>query len=150
MEESYKEDEYYYLEYLMDYYQNPRNHGTIDNPTISYEEGNPSCGDVIRLDLIMKNGKIEDIKFSGKGCVISQASASILTEMIKGKTVEEVKKIGIEIATEQCADLLEHDVRFFHFYTLNQSDAVLQIVKNLNLHNRKPVGSENTSLSESS
>jgi methylenetetrahydrofolate reductase (NADPH) len=68
----------------------------------------------------------------------------------KGSTVEEVKKIGIEIATEQCADLLEHDVRFFHFYTLNQSDAVLQIVKNLNLHNRKPVGSENTSLSESS
>ena len=96
MEESYKEDEYYYLEYLMDYYQNPRNHGTIDNPTISYEEGNPSCGDVIRIDLIVKNGKIEVIKFSGKGCVISQASASILTEMIKGKTVEEVKKIGKE------------------------------------------------------
>ena len=96
MEESYKEDEFYYLEYLMDYYQNPRNYGTIDNPTISYEEGNPSCSDVIRMDLIMKNGKIEDIKFSGKGCVISQASASILTEMIKGKTVEEVKKIGKE------------------------------------------------------
>jgi methylenetetrahydrofolate reductase (NADPH) len=51
-----------------------------------------------------------------------------------GSTAEEAKKVGIEVATEQCADLLQHGVRYFHFYTLNQSDAVLQIVSNLGLH----------------
>jgi methylenetetrahydrofolate reductase (NADPH) len=52
-----------------------------------------------------------------------------------GSTAEEAKKVGIEVATEQCADLLEHGVRYFHFYTLNQSDAVVQIVSNLGLQN---------------
>jgi methylenetetrahydrofolate reductase (NADPH) len=52
-----------------------------------------------------------------------------------GPTAEEAKKVGIEIATEQCADLLEHGIRYFHFYTLNQSDAVLQIVSSLGLQN---------------
>lgn len=52
-----------------------------------------------------------------------------------GSTAEEAKKVGIEVATKQCADLLEHGVRYFHFFTLNQSDAVLQIVSNLNLQN---------------
>ena len=94
MEEGFKEDEFLYLEYLMDYYQNPRNYGTLEHPTLSYKEGNPACDDVIRMDFITKDGRIEDIKFSGKGCVISLASASMLTEMIKGKTLEEAKKIG--------------------------------------------------------
>ncbi len=94
MEDFQESDEFFYLEYLLDYYENPRNYGTIEKADISYEEGNPSCGDVIRIDLKLEEGKIKDIKFSGKGCVISQASASILTEMVKGKALEEIKKIG--------------------------------------------------------
>ncbi len=81
-------------EYLLDHYENPRNYGTIENPDYTYEEGNPSCGDVLRIDVKVKDGVIEDVRFSGRGCVISQASASILTELIKGKTLDEVRQIG--------------------------------------------------------
>jgi nitrogen fixation NifU-like protein len=80
------------MEIILDHYRNPRNFGKIENADISYEEGNPSCGDIIRIDMKIKNNVIEDIKFSGKGCTISQASASILTEMVTGKNLEEVKK----------------------------------------------------------
>jgi len=78
------------LEYILDHYKNPRNFGTIEDADLSYEEGIPSCGDVIRLDLKIRNNKLEDIKFSGTGCAISQASVSILTENVAGKEIEDV------------------------------------------------------------
>jgi len=78
------------LEYILDHYKNPRNFGTIENADFSYEEGIPSCGDVIRLDLKIRNNKLDDIKFSGTGCAISQASVSILTENVTGKEIGEV------------------------------------------------------------
>jgi nitrogen fixation NifU-like protein len=78
------------LEYILDHYKNPRNFGTIEDADLSYEEGIPSCGDVIRLDLKIRNNKLEDIKFSGTGCAISQASVSILTENVTGKEIENV------------------------------------------------------------
>lgn len=81
-------------EFILDHYKNPRNHGTIENADASYEEGIPSCGDVVRLDLKLKDGIVEDVKFSGKGCAISQASCSIMTEAVIGKTVDEVMSIG--------------------------------------------------------
>jgi len=78
------------LEYILDHYKNPRNYGTIEDPDLSYEEGIPSCGDLIRLDLKLNDGKLADVKFSGTGCAISQASVSILTEQVTGKDIEEV------------------------------------------------------------
>lgn len=78
------------LEYILDHYKNPRNFGTIDDPDFTYEEGIPSCGDVIRVDLKIRDKRLEDIKFSGTGCAISQASVSILTENVTGKEIEEV------------------------------------------------------------
>jgi nitrogen fixation NifU-like protein len=78
------------LEYILDHYKNPRNFGMIEDADLSYEEGIPSCGDVIRLDLKIRNNKLEDIKFSGTGCAISQASVSILTENVTGKEIEDV------------------------------------------------------------
>ena len=78
------------LEFILDHYKNPRNFGTIDDADCSYEEGIPSCGDLIRLDLKVRDDKLEDIKFSGTGCAISQASVSILTENVEGKGIEEV------------------------------------------------------------
>ncbi len=83
-------------EYLLDHYENPRNFGTLENPSFSYEEGNPSCGDVIRIDVRVNDNRIEDIRFSGKGCVISQAAASILTETVRGKTLDEVRAFSKE------------------------------------------------------
>jgi nitrogen fixation protein NifU and related proteins len=83
-----------YRQNILDHYQNPRNFGTLEHPDISAEDSNPLCGDEIRIDLLVKDGVIEDVRFSGKGCSISRAAASMLTEEIRGKTLEEVKRIG--------------------------------------------------------
>ncbi|MEK6948130.1 MAG: Fe-S cluster assembly sulfur transfer protein SufU [Nanoarchaeota archaeon] len=83
-----------YQEIILDYWKNPKNKGIINNPTSSFKDSNPSCGDIVQVDLKINNNKIEDIKFSGDGCIISQASASMLTEFIKNKTIDEAKNIS--------------------------------------------------------
>jgi nitrogen fixation NifU-like protein len=86
-----------YRENILDHYQNPRNYGRLENPDITYEDDNPLCGDVLRLDLKLdEDNRIVEVGFSGEGCAISQASASMLTEEILGKTLEEVKHLGKE------------------------------------------------------
>ncbi len=82
-----------YRDNIIDHYQNPRNYGTLDQPDISYEDSNPVCGDEIRIDLKIDQGRVVDARFHGHGCSISQASASMLTEEIIGKTLDEVKRI---------------------------------------------------------
>lgn len=89
-------DDQFYREYILDHYKNPRNFGRIENPTLSHEEDNPLCGDIIGIDLQVRDGKVDDVKFHGRGCAISQASASLLTERIKGMTLDEARKIGKE------------------------------------------------------
>jgi nitrogen fixation NifU-like protein len=84
------------MENILDHYENPRNKGVLDDPDISHEEDNPVCGDHIRVDLKVDGGIITDVRFSGRGCSISQASASMLTEEIKGKPLDEVKHWGKE------------------------------------------------------
>lgn len=83
-----------YREVILDHYQNPRNYGTLEPADVSYEEDNPVCGDHIRLDLRLANGRVSEVRFSGHGCAISQASASMLTEAIQGKTLEELKSFS--------------------------------------------------------
>jgi len=90
----------FYRQNILDHYQNPRNFGTLEAPDISAEDSNPLCGDKIRMDLKVKDGAIEDVRFTGIGCSISRAAASMLTEEIKGKTLEEVKAIGREEVLE--------------------------------------------------
>ena len=82
-----------YRENILEHYQNPSNYGTIDEPDITYEDTNPLCGDRIRIDVRVKDGKIAEIKFSGRGCAISQAAASILTEMVDGEELETVRDL---------------------------------------------------------
>ena len=82
-----------YRDNIIDHYQNPRNYGTLEHPDISYEDSNPVCGDELRIDLQVKDNTVVDARFSGHGCSISQASASMLTEEIIGKSLEEVKQI---------------------------------------------------------
>jgi len=87
----------FYKENILDHYRNPRNAGKLEHPTHSHEEHNPLCGDVIRIDLhVNEDNVIDQVAFRGKGCAISQASASMLMEMIEGKTLDEAKKIGKE------------------------------------------------------
>ena len=82
-----------YQEELLDHYENPSNYGTLPNPDISHEEDNPLCGDHIRMDLIVKDDMIAEVRFSGHGCTISQAAASMLTEKIEGKSLAEIKQL---------------------------------------------------------
>ena len=112
-----------YRDYILEHYRRPHNFGVIDEPTARYEGANPLCGDRITLMLGIKDGVVADVAFTGRGCAISQASASLLTDEIKGKPVADVAKltsqdlldlIGIEIspARLKCAlhslDTLEH------------------------------------------
>ena len=85
-----------YMEQILDHYQDPRNFGKIPDADLSHEEGNPSCGDLIRIDIKLDGDRIKDIKFSGKGCAISQASSSMLTERLMGARLEDVKAMGKE------------------------------------------------------
>lgn len=85
-----------YKAHIMELYKSPSNYGELENPTHEHTETNSSCGDEITLQLNVKNGKIEDVKFQGSGCVISLVSSSLLTDKIKGKELEEVKKLSRE------------------------------------------------------
>ena len=73
-----------YRDFILDHYRNPRNAGTIEDADASFEDINPLCGDKIRRDLKVEDGKVADVRFAGRGCAISMASASLLTEQIKG------------------------------------------------------------------
>lgn len=66
----------------------------LEHPTVSREEHNPLCGDKVRVDLLIANGVIEDMRFSGRGCAISQAAVSMLTEALKGQPIEAAKAFG--------------------------------------------------------
>jgi len=83
-----------YKDIILDYYRNPRNYGELPDPDVRAKDSNPLCGDIIEMQLKIREGKIDDIRFTGKGCAISQASASMLTEAVKGKTLDEVKAMG--------------------------------------------------------
>jgi len=88
----------FYRELILDYYRNPRNFGKLDPHDIDAKDLNPLCGDEIEMQIRVSPGKdkIEEIKFIGKGCAISQASASMLTELAKGKPLEWVKALSRE------------------------------------------------------
>jgi nitrogen fixation NifU-like protein len=121
-----------YREYILDHYKNPRNFGRLEHADISHEENNPLCGDVIGMDFRVRDEVIEDVRFHGRGCAISQASASLLTERLKGMSLEEARKIdkadvleelGIEIspARLKCA-LLSLKVLKVGAYGLSQEE----------------------------
>ena len=79
-----------YQDLILDHYRNPRNQGKLAKATHRGTADNPTCGDKLHMDIIVKNDIIEDVRFSGSGCAISQASASFLTEYVKKKPVKEV------------------------------------------------------------
>ena len=82
-----------YREVILDHSKHPRNKGTLDPADFSYEDTNPLCGDEIRIDVRVAGDRISEIRFSGRGCAVSQASASILTEMVDGQPLDEVKAL---------------------------------------------------------
>src|SRR3954453_12210259 len=112
-----------YRDYILEHYRRPHNFGVIEDATASFEGSNPLCGDRITMQLGIENGTVERVGFTGRGCAISQASASLLTDEIKGKPVADVAAfratdvldlLGIDIspARLKCAmlsfDALQH------------------------------------------
>ncbi|NOZ29987.1 MAG: SUF system NifU family Fe-S cluster assembly protein [Chloroflexi bacterium] len=83
-------DDLYRME-ILEHYRHPRNYGRLEDPDITYHDSNPFCGDEITLDLKIEDGRIVDARFVGHGCAISRASASMMTEEIKGRTLEELR-----------------------------------------------------------
>ncbi|OAI42067.1 hypothetical protein AYO38_11735 [bacterium SCGC AG-212-C10] len=79
-------------EAILDHYRRPRNRGTLPAPAAHYEGMNPVCGDEILLDVHADGGTIVDLAFGGQGCSISQASASMMTEKVKGRTLDEIER----------------------------------------------------------
>lgn len=83
-----------YREYILDHYRNPRNYGKLEHPSTHAEDSNPLCGDQLGMDLLVEGDHVSEVRFQGRGCAISQAAASMLSEMIEGKTVAEVVALG--------------------------------------------------------
>ena len=94
-------DDQFYREFILDHYKNPRNFGRIEDADISHEEYNPLCGDMVGMDFRIEDGVIEDVRFHGRGCAISQASASLMTERLKGMSVEEARGISRDDVLEE-------------------------------------------------
>ena len=83
-----------YKELILEHYKHPKNKGELPPPALKAEGINPSCGDELELFIDLKDQTIADVKFTGEGCAISQSSASMMTEAIRGKTVEEVLELS--------------------------------------------------------
>jgi nitrogen fixation protein NifU and related proteins len=82
-----------YQDIILDHYKNPRNRATLRDDEVLADEENPMCGDQIRLTARVEDGRIVDVRYDGKGCAISQASASMMTEVLKGRTTEEAQAL---------------------------------------------------------
>lgn len=107
-----------YREIILDHYRTPRNRGELDPPAVSAEGYNPLCGDEIRIFIIVENGVVSDVRFNGSGCSISQSSTSMMTTAIKGKPVDEVRKVVR---------------RFKHMMTLDEDGDTTPVDESLNL-----------------
>jgi nitrogen fixation NifU-like protein len=85
-----------YRERIIDHYRNPRNQGMLEDAHCSGQEDNPVCGDTVRVDVRLGDGRVTAARFSGRGCVLCLAAASLLTEEIRGKTLDELQALRDE------------------------------------------------------
>jgi len=108
-----------YQEVILDHYRRPRNKGTLPAPTGSASLRNPLCGDEVDVQVEVRDGKVAEVKFGGRGCSISQASASMMTELVKGRTPEEVRALG-----ERFAEMIRGDAAAASDEKLGQARAL--------------------------
>ncbi len=85
-----------YIDNLIDYYQNPRNKGRLEDATVSASGGNPGCGDVVTMYVKIRDGIAEQVRFEGEGCTISQAGASMVAEKYEGQPLEEIESADVD------------------------------------------------------
>ena len=93
----------FYREEILEHYTHPHHYGRLEHPDISHEENNPLCGDRVRFDIQLDGDgqTVTDVRFSGVGCAISKASASMMSDLIVGKTLEEIKALTKEDVLEE-------------------------------------------------
>lgn len=108
-----------YQEVILDHYRRPRNRGTLAEPTGTASLRNPLCGDEVDVHVALHDGKVADVKFGGRGCSISQASASMMTELVKGRTPDEVHALG-----ERFAKMIRGDAEAAKDQALGQARAL--------------------------
>ena len=90
------------IDFLLDHYENPRNQGEIENPDVNLSGGNPGCADVITMQARFdEDGKVQQVSWDGQGCTISRAAASFVTELVEGKTAEEIEAMSFEDLIDQ-------------------------------------------------
>ena len=90
-----------YGEIILEHWKNPHHYGSIQDATIDVKENNPLCGDTIHITVSLKSAKITDIAFTAQGCAISKAAASILTDLVIDKSIDEIKQITPEKFLEE-------------------------------------------------
>ena len=91
----------FYRENILDHYKNPRNAGHLDHHSATADGVNPLCGDELSVELEIEGDTVQDVRFNGRGCAISQAAASMISDVVKGKTVTEVRALGSEDVLEE-------------------------------------------------
>ena len=91
-----------YQEHILDLFRHPHNFGALHGATHRHTENNPLCGDEVTMQIVMKNEQIEDVRFTGHGCAISTASASLVTDKVKGMTKSDV----VKMTTDEVLELL--------------------------------------------
>jgi nitrogen fixation NifU-like protein len=116
-----------YSPQLLDHFQNPRNAGEVSNPDASVQIENPACGDILKLSLKTSDGRILDIRFRAKGCVPAMACASLLTELLLGKTVQDARNLRREELVLKIGGLPEASAHASHLAL----DALAAILKQL-------------------
>ncbi|WP_125565961.1 Fe-S cluster assembly sulfur transfer protein SufU [Companilactobacillus insicii] len=99
-----------YRQVILDHSDNPHHHGELSDKTNDIELKNPTCGDVLKLDLKVEDGKIQDAAFSGYGCTISQASASMMTDAVIGKTTDEAEEMVQTFSNMIIGDDVDTDI----------------------------------------
>ena len=111
MEKTENQDSSVYTDIILELYKNPPNYGHLIGPNFKSSGGNPSCGDFVSFEAKIVDSKIVDIKFVGNGCAISKASAAMLTEMVKGKNVEEVLKLEGQDMFEKLGQIIQTRIK---------------------------------------
>jgi len=115
-----------YSAQVLDHFQNPRNPGEVGNPDCSVQLENPACGDVLKLSLRIADGRIQEIRFLAQGCVPTMACASLLTELVRGKTVAEARQLRKEELVSAIGGLPEASLHASHL-AIDALQAVIEI-----------------------
>jgi nitrogen fixation NifU-like protein len=119
-----------YREIILDHYKNPRNQGALDCPPAVVEEGfNPLCGDEVKIYVLVEDGQLKDIRIAGQGCSISRSSASLMSQAVKGKSLDEVKELIARFRHMMDVDGQEQEPEPVDLRSLGELAALQGVVK---------------------